>query len=491
MSSIRKRRRIRLSKAQRRQRRQRQTRQARAVRRRLYALHDQLPGPAQRFCDWLLQPFTRPTALRLTLLLCAALLTVGNHTVLNLLRTLAPLVPGDSSSYRRVFSQRRWSSWRLARQLTTWVVQHLVPDGPICLAGDDTVDEHRGKRVYGKGRHRDPVRSTHTYTAFRWGHKWVVLAILVPFPFTRRLWALPVLVALYRPEKENQRRHRRHKTPPELLRQLLLVLLRWFPNRHFICAADGNFATHELADCARRYTPRLTYLSHFYAKANLYEPPPPVVPGKKPSGRPRKKGQKLPSPAEVVQRTAPQQRQRLNVAWYGGGRRDVEVVSGTASWYEAGTPLVPVLWVWVRDLTGTHRDEYFFTTNPSWTVAQVIETYTGRWNLETTFEEMRAYLGLETTRGWTEKTVLRVAPCLFGLYTVVAVLYVSMPARWHRPGRINWPGKQDVTFSDAITAVRRWLWVEWVFAIPGHNTAFSKLKRPFREMLLAGLAPAA
>jgi hypothetical protein len=64
MASIRKPRRNRLSKSQRRQRRQRQTRQARAVRRRLHALHDQLPGPAQRFIDWLFQPFTHPTALR-------------------------------------------------------------------------------------------------------------------------------------------------------------------------------------------------------------------------------------------------------------------------------------------------------------------------------------------------------------------------------------------------------------------------------------------
>lgn len=164
--------------------------------------------------------------------------------------------------------------------------------------------------------------------------------------------------------------------------------------------------------------------------------------------------------AEVVQRTAPRQRQRLNVAWYGGGRRDVEVVSGTASWHEAGTPLVPILWIWVRDRTGTHRDEYFFTTNPSWTAAQVIESYTGRWNSETTFQEMRSYLGLETTRGWTEKTVLRVAPCLLGLYTVVAALYVQSPGRFRKPRLLSWPGKQDVTFSDTITAVRRWLWVE-------------------------------
>ena len=486
MASIRRRRR--LSKSQRRERRRRQTRKTRAVRRQLRQMQDQLPRPARALFDTLGRAFTRATALRFSLLLAAALLTVGRHTVANLLRTLGPLVPGDPSSYRRVFSQRRWSSWRLAQLLAGWVVDHLLPDGPIFVAGDDTVDEHRGKHVYGKGRHRDPVRSTHTYTAFRWGHKWVVLAVLVRLPFTRRLWALPVLVALYRSEEENRRRGRRHKTPPELLRQLLCVLLRWFPQRQFVCAADGNYATHDLARLAAQHPTRLTYLSHFYADANLYEPAPPVV-GKRPSGRPRKKGRKLPAPAEVVKQA--QHRQRLNVAWYGGGRRDVEVVTGTAHWYQAGQPLVAVLWVWVHDCTGTHRDEYFFTTDVRWSAAQVIETYTGRWNLETTFQEMRSHLGLETTRGWCEPTVLRVAPCLFGLYTVVAALYVQLPARRRRRGLLAWVGKGDVTFSDALTAVRRWLWVEWVFVIPGHATAFAKLSRPFQQLLLAGLTPAA
>lgn len=486
MASIGKRRR--LSKAQRRQRRRQQTRKTRAVRRQLRRLHEQLPGPARALFDTLGGAFHCATALRFGLLLAAALLTVGRHTVANLVRTLGPLVPGDPSSYRRVFSQRRWSSWRLAKLLTGWVVAHLLPEGPIYLAADDTVDEHRGPKVYGKGRHRDPVRSTHSYTAFRWGHKWLVVAVLVRLPFTRRRWALPILVALYRSEKENDRQGRRHKTPPELLRQLLRVLLRWFPQRRFVCAADGNFATHDLARLAAHYPERLTYLSHFYADANLYEPAPPVV-GKKPAGRPRKKGRKLPAPAEVVKQA--KHHQRLNVAWYGGGRRDVEVVTGTAHWYQAGTSLVAILWVWVHDCTGTHRDEYFFTTAVGWSAAQVIETYTGRWNLETTFQEMRSYLGLETTCGWTEQTVLRVAPCLFGLYTVVAALYVQLPARRRAVGLLAWVGKEDVTFSDALTAVRRWLWVEWVFAIPGHRTAFSKLSRPFQQLLLAGLAPAA
>jgi hypothetical protein len=471
-----------------RQQRQRRLRKARAARRQLAQCHGQLPKTARTLVACFRPAFSLPTYYRFVFLLGAAVLTVGNHTILNLLRTLARLAPGHPSSYHRVLSHRRWSSWTLARALLTFLVQHWLPQGPIPLAGDDTVDEHPGKKVHGKGCHRDPVRSTHTYTAFRWGHKWVVLAVLVRFPFARRPWALPVLVALYRSEEDNQRHGRRHKTPPQLLGQLLLVLLRWFPNRSFVGAADGNYATHELAGLANRYRPRLTYLSHFYADANRYEAAP-ILHGPKPSGRPRKKGRKLPSPQDVVAGTP--QHQRLNVAWYGGGRRNVEVVCGTAQWYRAGQPLVAVLWVWVHDCTGTHRDEYFFTTDVTWSATAVIETYTGRWNLETTFQEMRAYLGLETTRGWTATTVLRAAPCLFGLYTVVVLLYAQLPASYQRPRTVTWPGKQDVSFSEAITAVRRWLWVEWVFAIPGHRQAFSKLSRSFQSLLLTALAPAA
>jgi hypothetical protein len=195
MASLAKRRRARLSKAQRRQRRQWQTRKARAVRRQLGKMPAQLPRPARTLFAALGRAFRRPTALRFALLLAAALLTVGQPTVAKVRRTLGPLVPGDPSSYRRVFSQRRWSSWRLARLLAGWVLEHLLPDGPLFLAADDTVDEHRGKHVYGQGRHRDPVRSPSRYTAFRWGHKGRVVAVLVRFPFTRRRWALPLRVA--------------------------------------------------------------------------------------------------------------------------------------------------------------------------------------------------------------------------------------------------------------------------------------------------------
>jgi hypothetical protein len=470
------------------QRRLGKRRQARARRacRQLRQLERQAPSALRLFVQALGDVFTQPTYHRFVVLLLAALLTTGNRTILNVLRIAGLMAAGHPSSYHRVFSRSPWSTWRLARWLTQWVIEHFVPEGPIQLVGDDTVDEHRGKKVFGKGRHRDAVRSSHSYTAFRYGHKWVVLAVLVRFAFARRPWALPVLVVLARNKDKSGKR--RHKTPSQQMRQMLKVLLHWFPGRSFVFAGDGGYGTHELARTAARRPQRLTLVSRFYAAANLYAPPP-VRARRKSNGRPRIKGAKLPSPEKVV--ASRRYRQRLNVAWYGGGRRDIEVVTGTGHWYKAGEGLVEILWIFVHDRTGTHRDEYFFTTDVRLTPIQVIECFTGRWSIETTFQEMRAYLGLETTRGRNQDTVLRMAPCLFGLYTVVAVLFAQMPARYRRVRVIDWVGKKDVTFSDAITAVRRWLWQEWVFAIPGHHRAFAKLRRPFRALLLYGLAPAA
>ncbi len=107
------------------------------------------------------------------------------------------------------------------------------------------------------------------------------------------------------------------------------------------------------------------------------------------------------------------------------------------------------------------------------------------------FEEMRAYLGLETTRGWCPQTVRRAAPSLFGLYGLVALWYEHLSAGGVTPGRVHWAHKQTTTFSDAISAVRRWLWQHWVFASLDQDHAFAKLPEPLQEVLLYALAPAA
>jgi hypothetical protein len=56
---------------------------------------------------------------------------------------------------------------------------------------------------------------------------------------------------------------------------------------------------------------------------------------------------------------------------------------------------------------------------------------------------------------------------------------------------VAWPGKATVAFSDALAAVRRWLWTEAIFPQAGAAGAVEKLPPPLRELLLAALAPAA
>ena len=483
----------RLSKSKRRELRVRQACKARETRLHLQRHYANLPTEARSFFASFSSVFRRPTFLRFAVLLLATILTVGSRTVANVLRTVGLLAPGDPSSYHRFFSCRRWSVLRLGRCLAGWILDRLVPVGPVYLAADDTVAEHPGDKVYGKGCHRDAVRSSHNYTAFRWGHKWLVVFVLVAIPGASRLWALPIFVILCHSEKEDKKHGRRHHTPAQRLLQAVLVLRRWFPHRDFVLAADGGFASHELTSRMVRLAKKTTYVSRFYAKAALYDPPPPVVwkaNGKRlTTGRPRVKGDKRDTPEQVVAKT--KERTRLKVSWYGGENRQVEVVSATGHWYKAGQGLVPVRWVYVHDLSGTHRDEYFYSTNERMTAKQIIETYTRRWNVETTFQEMRSYVGLETTRGWKRETVLRAAPCLFGLYSVVVCLYLMTPEKYKAKGGVRWTGKQEVTFSDAMTAVRKWLWVEWVFASAGQKQTFENLPEEFQDLLLNGLAPAA
>ena len=111
--------------------------------------------------------FSTPTSHRLLILILAAVLTTGRRTVTTLLRTVRFQAQGHVSSDHRVFSQRRWSTWVLAHALITFLLDHGVPSGPVLRAGDETVIEHPGPHVFGKGRHRDGVRSTHSYIAYR------------------------------------------------------------------------------------------------------------------------------------------------------------------------------------------------------------------------------------------------------------------------------------------------------------------------------------
>ena len=81
-----------------------------------------------------------------------------------------------------------------------------------------------------------------------------------------------------------------------------------------------------------------------------------------------------------------------------------------------------------------------------------------RWNLEVTFEEIRAFLGFETQRQWSDRAIERTTPCLFGLFSLVVLIALrlhpsSLPVR-----TAAWYPTAQASFSDALAAVRLDLW---------------------------------
>jgi hypothetical protein len=122
---------------------------------------------------------------------------------------------------------------------------------------------------------------------------------------------------------------------------------------------------------------------------------------------------------------------------------------------------------------------------------QIVECDTQRWSIETTFQECREYLKPESMKDYCQATVLRLTPCLLGLYTAIVLLYLQLPKTSRTLGAVCWRGKSTVTFPDMITCVRRALWKQWCFHTEGDPQEFSTLSWALQQTLLYALAPAA
>jgi len=141
---------------------------------------------------------------------------------------------------------------------------------------------------------------------------------------------------------------------------------------------------------------------------------------------------------------------------------------------------------------GTSQDDYFYSTDPTLLPTQIIEIFAGRWNIEVTFEEMRAHLGFETTRMRREKSVKRAGAMLFGLFSVVSLIYGEL-AREKKVKVYSTPcyHKTDPTFADALAAVRRLFWETLILKHVHGVRHVAKLPPPMRNLLLDHLAAAA
>ena len=267
---------------------------------------------------------------------------------------------------------------------------------------------------------------------------------------------------------------------------MLATLIHWFPDRHFVLTGDGGYATVELAQFCSRHRRHL--VCRLRPAAALYAPPPSRA--KKTRGRPRVKGRRIDSPEQAATRKKAAWK-NATVHWYGGGRRRVRLLTGTGLWYNRGRA-VEIRWVYVVDRDGTHRDDCILSTNINLSPPRIVSLFTRRWSIEVMFEEVRAHLGLETTRQRVAKSVLRTAPCLLGLFSVVCLVFHTHHRRHPvRPASTVWYVKEQLTFSDTIATVRRLLWAKTILGTSAHTDQITKLPRSFKTFLLDALSRAA
>lgn len=426
--------------------------------------------------------FTKPVWEHVKVLVLGALLQRGKRTVTACLRVVGLSGEKAFQKYHRVLNRASWSAWQASRILLGLLLLLLPSEGAVVIGADDTIERRRGKRIKGLGCYRDPVRSSRKYVVKCFGLKWLSLMLLVKLPWSSRVWALPFLTVLCRAQVAGQRpkvwptRRRRksrkksqaqtkaalpsstprqHKTAIDILMILTRQVKRWLPQRLVVLVVDGGYAAVKLAlVCVG--TPNLALVTRLRWDASLYH-----------EAAPRAEGQRGPTPGKGARQRSLQQWAKRSdtpwaeteVRWYGGQQKKLLLFSRTALWHTPGEAPVKILYVITRDPEGKLRDEVFATTKLDATPAQVIEWVVMRWSVETTFEEAREHLGLETQRQWNELAIGRTTPCLLGLFSLVILLtHRLQPDGQVPPLTAAWYAKPEATFSDCLILVRKHLW---------------------------------
>lgn len=401
--------------------------------------------------DTLRPAFTRPTFVIFVQVAMGWILTPGRHGVAAALVAAGVSGRRHHSCFHRLFSLARWEPDELGRWLFERAVRALPAKAPIPMALDDTLTSSKGPKVFGLGSHLDAVRSTKRHRIFAFGHVWVVLAVLVRLPCCRRPWALPVLFRLYRTKRECARSGHRYRKKTELARELLDVLAGWVGGRRCEVAADSAYCNDTVT---RKLARNLVVFGRMRPDAVLTAEPP--APGeRRKAGRPRVRGDRLPTPRELA-RSSDTVWSEVEVTLYRVARTicHAELV---AQWYRAcGTRLLKIVVVPVA--RGNDEVQVFFCTDPKVSADYLLERYASRWAIEVTFRDLKQLLGFADSQARTRRAVERTAPFVGLLFTLIVLWYAEAG---HRSRFDVWPlrpwyrTKTDPSFEDMLWAARR------------------------------------
>jgi hypothetical protein len=425
--------------------------------------------------------FHAPSASNFCVLIAGWVHCLGRHTVTAVVLAAGATGGRHISVFHRFFARARWSLDQVGRGLFSLALRWIPADEPLYLLGDDTLARKTGKCIALGSMHHDPLRSTGRKPFFSFGHVWVVLALWVPLPMgQRRGFALPVLVRLYVGSKQGGRADAPSRSttsarrqaaadarPAEprptklaMLRELVAQVADWAGERRVYLVVDSAYAARTLLE---QRPPNVHLVSRLRLDAALWTPPPARQPGER--GRPRRKGRRLPTPAEATRQC---RRWRQEPVTIYGRQVTVEDFSYTALWYGALREH-PVRIVVVRDPRGARRDEAFFCTDPALSPRWVLETYARRWTLEVTFHDSKQFLGFEDAQTQTATAARRTAPFAFVVYDLVLLWYAEKQTHRATP---DWPArpwyreKASPSFLDMLTALRRDGWRQFFSEAP-------------------------
>jgi hypothetical protein len=401
--------------------------------------------------------FTHPSFCRFLTLFAGWVGTRGVHAVTESLVSAGVSGMRHHAAFHRFFSRARWSIDQIGRLLLLRLVA-LTP-GPLRLALDDTLCTHKGPKVFGLGVHLDPVRSTRRRRVLAFGHVWVVLSVLVPVPFSERVWALPILMRLYRSQADCQKKGDKHQKKTQLARLLVEQVSRWLPDKPVELVADAAYACREVL----RHLPRgVVFVGAMRADASLHRPRTrecrsPVT------GRRLTQDIPLPKPEQLARdKSLPWLSMTLPLY---GRQTQVLYKELVARWsHPAGKTLLKI--VIVQVLRGELPVRVFFCTDSSRTARQVIESYACRWGIEVLFRDLKQLLGFASSRARSPLAVLRTAPWVGMCYTLL-VLW-AMELKWDTaamglPVRPWYRTKHTTSFADILRLAQRTLAsADWV-----------------------------
>lgn len=391
------------------------------------------------------------------ILLMGALLAPGKRTVSAALTVMGLKDDPQYQNYHRVLNRAKWCGLTASKILLGLLVSVFVAaNAPIILGVDETLERRQGEQIKQKGVFRDAVRSSKKYLVHSFGLRWISMMLLVPVPWSSRPWALPFLTLNAPSEATNQANGKRHKTSIDWIKQMVCLVRRWLRGRALVLVTDGALTAVKLGLTCGALRQPVTWVSRMRLDAALYD-----WPGKQPQGKPGpkpKKGKRLKS-LQAWLEDPDTTWFKEEIPWYGGRKYTIEYVAGQALWYTPGFDPLPIRWVLVRDPAGKYEATAFLCTDLTADPLQILEWFILRWNVEVTFAEARAQLGLETQRQWSDLAIARTTPIILGLFSLVTLLAHQLTRDNLFPVRTSaWYVKKEPTFSDALALVRRHLW---------------------------------